>query len=212
MWIAWKQDKTEILQMNILKKGKKQDISNWNLANQEGNKNIKMDEIENLAWILLRSASTTNGIPVTFSLNLGVKYTCKICSCEAETHEVLEGHEKDKHIGEDVDNLVRMRGTYKKRITHKPCSIALNVTKHSIVCLFCKNIQKGSYQPNHRRMYNPWSIIQYNCHCQPNHRCMNNLQSIIQYNCHFHCHFSEFHRQWSFFNHFKNDHACKICT
>jgi hypothetical protein len=35
--------------MNILKKGKKQDISNWNLANQEGNKNIKMDEIENLA-------------------------------------------------------------------------------------------------------------------------------------------------------------------
>ena len=57
MWIAWKQDKTKILQMNILKKGKKQDISNWNLANQEGNKNIKMDEIENLAWILLRSAS-----------------------------------------------------------------------------------------------------------------------------------------------------------
>ena len=57
MWIAWKQDKTKILQMNILKKGKKQDISNWNLANQEGNKNIKMDEIENLAWILLRSVA-----------------------------------------------------------------------------------------------------------------------------------------------------------
>ena len=57
MWIAWKQDKTEILQMNILKKGKKQDISNWNLASQEGNKNIKMDEIENLAWILLRSGT-----------------------------------------------------------------------------------------------------------------------------------------------------------
>ena len=37
-----------------LEKGKKQDISNWNLANQEGNENIKMYEIENLAWILLR--------------------------------------------------------------------------------------------------------------------------------------------------------------
>ena len=59
MWIAWKQDKTKILQMNILKKGKKQDISNWNLANQEGNKNIKMYEIENLAWILLRSDQQT---------------------------------------------------------------------------------------------------------------------------------------------------------
>ena len=74
MWIAWKQDKTEILQMNILKKGKKQDISNWNLANQEGNKNIKMDEIENLAWILLCSEQHTqeyylevceNNIPYT---------------------------------------------------------------------------------------------------------------------------------------------------
>ena len=33
----------------ILKKGKKQDIFNWNLANQEGNENLKMYEIENLA-------------------------------------------------------------------------------------------------------------------------------------------------------------------
>ena len=41
-------DKAKILQMNILKKGKKQDISNRNLASQEGNKNIKMHEIENL--------------------------------------------------------------------------------------------------------------------------------------------------------------------
>ena len=42
--------------MNILKKGKKQDISNWDLANQEGNENIKMHEIENLDLILLYSA------------------------------------------------------------------------------------------------------------------------------------------------------------
>ena len=55
MWIAWKQDKTEILQMNILKKGKKQDISNWYFANQEGNKNIKMHEMENIKMILLCS-------------------------------------------------------------------------------------------------------------------------------------------------------------
>ena len=41
--------------MNILKKGKKQEISNWNLANQEGNKNIKMHEIENIETILLCS-------------------------------------------------------------------------------------------------------------------------------------------------------------
>ena len=53
--ISWKQDKSEISQMDILKTGKKQDISNLNLANQEGNKNIKMFEIENLVLILLRS-------------------------------------------------------------------------------------------------------------------------------------------------------------
>ena len=54
-WISWKQDKTKISQMHILKTGKKQDISNLNLANQEGNKNIKMHEIENLVLILLYS-------------------------------------------------------------------------------------------------------------------------------------------------------------
>ena len=41
--------------MDILKTGKKQDISNLNLANQEGNENIKMFEIENLVLILLCS-------------------------------------------------------------------------------------------------------------------------------------------------------------
>ena len=41
--------------MNILKTGKKQDISNLNLANQEGNENIKMFKIENLVLILLCS-------------------------------------------------------------------------------------------------------------------------------------------------------------
>ena len=41
--------------MNILIKGKNQDISNWFLANQEGNKNIKMHEIENIKIILLCS-------------------------------------------------------------------------------------------------------------------------------------------------------------
>ena len=41
--------------MNILKRGKKQDILNWYLANQEGDKNIKMYEIENLEIILLCS-------------------------------------------------------------------------------------------------------------------------------------------------------------
>ena len=52
-----KQDKIKISQMNILKKGKKQDISNWYLANQEGktNKNIKILEIENIVMILLCS-------------------------------------------------------------------------------------------------------------------------------------------------------------
>ena len=55
MWIAWKQDKTEILQINILKKGKKQDISNWYLTKQEGNKNIKMHKIGNIEIILLSS-------------------------------------------------------------------------------------------------------------------------------------------------------------
>ena len=32
-----------------LEKGKETRYFHWNLANQEGNKNIKMDEIENLA-------------------------------------------------------------------------------------------------------------------------------------------------------------------
>ena len=41
--------------MHILKKGRKQDISNLNLANQEGDKNIKMHELENLVLILLFS-------------------------------------------------------------------------------------------------------------------------------------------------------------
>ena len=46
--------------MNILKRGKKQDIFNWYLANQEGNKNIKMYEIENLEIILLCSGHKCN--------------------------------------------------------------------------------------------------------------------------------------------------------
>ena len=54
-WIAGKQDKIEILQMDIFKKGKKQDISNWYLTNQEGNKNIKMHKIEKIKIILLCS-------------------------------------------------------------------------------------------------------------------------------------------------------------
>ena len=62
-WISWKQDKTEISQMNILKTGKKQDISNLNLANQEGNENIKMHEIENLDLILLCSDAMTSTLP-----------------------------------------------------------------------------------------------------------------------------------------------------
>jgi hypothetical protein len=36
-------------------------------------------------------------IPVPLSVNPVVKYMCKICSFEAETHEVLVTHEKDKH-------------------------------------------------------------------------------------------------------------------
>ena len=40
-----------------MERGKKQDISNWYLANQEGNKNTKMYEMENLEIILLCSAS-----------------------------------------------------------------------------------------------------------------------------------------------------------
>ena len=46
----------KILKMNILKRGKKQDISNWYLARQEGYKNIKMHKIENIEIILLCSA------------------------------------------------------------------------------------------------------------------------------------------------------------
>jgi hypothetical protein len=38
-----------------LEKGKKQYIYNWYLANQEGNKNIKMREIENIKLFLLFS-------------------------------------------------------------------------------------------------------------------------------------------------------------
>ena len=34
-----------------MKKGKKQDISNWYLANQEGNKNMKMPKMENIEII-----------------------------------------------------------------------------------------------------------------------------------------------------------------
>ena len=43
-----KTSKIEILQMNILKREKKQDISNRYLDKQQGNKNIKMPEIDNI--------------------------------------------------------------------------------------------------------------------------------------------------------------------
>ena len=52
------QDKINILKINILKKGKKQDIPNQDLANQEGNKNIKMHEIENTCSTLLRTPTS----------------------------------------------------------------------------------------------------------------------------------------------------------
>ena len=58
-WLNWKRDKIKILKMNILKRGKKQDISNWYLASQEGNRNIKKPKIENLEIILLCSVRVT---------------------------------------------------------------------------------------------------------------------------------------------------------
>jgi hypothetical protein len=45
--------------MNILRNGKKQDISNWYLANQEGNKNIKKHQIKNIKTTLLCSVLRT---------------------------------------------------------------------------------------------------------------------------------------------------------
>ena len=50
-----KQDKIKILDMKILKMGKKQAISNLNHGNQEGNENIQMYEIEKIKDILLYS-------------------------------------------------------------------------------------------------------------------------------------------------------------
>ena len=47
--------------MSILKKGMKNDISNWYLANRDGNKNIQMHKNENinkLEWAELNQAET----------------------------------------------------------------------------------------------------------------------------------------------------------
>ena len=48
-----KQDNIKISEINILKKGKKQVISKYDLADQEWNENIKMYEIEKIENILL---------------------------------------------------------------------------------------------------------------------------------------------------------------
>ena len=51
-----KRDKIKNVEIKILKRGKKQDIPNEDLADQEGKKNIKMHEIEKIENILLYSA------------------------------------------------------------------------------------------------------------------------------------------------------------
>jgi hypothetical protein len=50
-----KQEKIKILEIKILKTGKKQDIPYEDLANQEANENIKMYEIKKNENILLYS-------------------------------------------------------------------------------------------------------------------------------------------------------------
>ena len=64
---SFKQDKINILEIKILKKGKKQEILNWDFANQDGNEKIKMNKIKKIENILLYSASQT---PPTNSNNL----------------------------------------------------------------------------------------------------------------------------------------------
>ena len=61
-----KQDKIKILEIEILKKGKKQEIPNKDLANQEGNENIKMHEIEKIENILLYSGGDSRAILKVF--------------------------------------------------------------------------------------------------------------------------------------------------
>ena len=53
-----KQDKIKILERYILKTGKKQEIPYYDLADQKGNEDIKMYEIENIKNILLFSVGS----------------------------------------------------------------------------------------------------------------------------------------------------------
>ena len=64
MWVIFqmahlKMSQDQEFENVYLEKGEKQDISNWYLASQEGNRNIKKPKIENLEIILLCSVRVT---------------------------------------------------------------------------------------------------------------------------------------------------------